>query len=305
MSRPLVSVVIPYFNRAHTIRRALDSVMVQAYSPFEVVIVDDASSDSLEDALQDFREDPRIRTIRHEINKGVSAARNTGISNSRGDYVAFLDSDDYWLPAKLERQVAAAGRAPDPGRVICLAKTRILMPGGWTRVRPIRMPGEDESLARFLYGEGGFAQCSSFFVSSCLAREVKFRENMRQYEDHLFLIEAQARGGRLVTVDEELAVWVNDARPDRLSSADSVARAREFMQAAAPFVDGATLKAFEARTTCEIRWKESGFSAVSLLAQAVARRGMPVSQGLMLLTRMAAPRSAYERIKKMLTAAKT
>jgi glycosyltransferase involved in cell wall biosynthesis len=103
---PLLSVVIPVFNRAGTVRRAVDSVLAQVSGEdtLEVIVVDDGSSDDLGTALESYCD--RIRLIRHQKNAGAAAARNTGVANARGAHVAFLDSDDVWLPGKVVRQMA-------------------------------------------------------------------------------------------------------------------------------------------------------------------------------------------------------
>ncbi len=101
---PTVSVVIPVYNRAESITRAIDSVLAQTLDDLEILVVDDASSDATPEIVRQY-DDPRVRVFRHETNRGGSAARNTGIEHARGNYVAFLDSDDEWLPQKLEKQV--------------------------------------------------------------------------------------------------------------------------------------------------------------------------------------------------------
>ncbi len=115
-SSPLVSVVIPAFNRAHCVADAVRSVLAQSFQDFEIIAVDDGSSDGTSEALEQFG--GRIRLIRQE-NRGVSAARNTGIRAARGDWIAFLDSDDRWHPDKLERQVKAMEKF---GVKICFAR---------------------------------------------------------------------------------------------------------------------------------------------------------------------------------------
>jgi len=103
---PTVSVIIPTYNRAHLIGRAIQSILNQTYQDFEVIVVDDGSIDSTEEVIKEFQEhDKRIKYIRHEKNRGGAAARNTGIKVARGEYIAFQDSDDEWLPEKLERQM--------------------------------------------------------------------------------------------------------------------------------------------------------------------------------------------------------
>lgn len=104
----LVSVVIPCYNRAPLIPRAVSSVQAQNYGNVEIILIDDGSSDDTMQVAARLRaEDPRVRYIRHERNKGEGGARNTGIRESQGEFIAFLDSDDEWLPGKLHMQVSA------------------------------------------------------------------------------------------------------------------------------------------------------------------------------------------------------
>jgi glycosyltransferase involved in cell wall biosynthesis len=107
----VVSIVLPTFNRARLIRRAIQSILDQTYVNFELIVVDDCSKDETERVVKSFP-DRRIRYLRHEENKGAVAARNTGIMAARGEYVAFQDSDDEWLPQKLYKQMNAFNSAP-------------------------------------------------------------------------------------------------------------------------------------------------------------------------------------------------
>lgn len=116
---PTVSIIIPTYNRAGILPRAIDSVINQTFEDFELIVVDDASTDGTA-AVVDEYDDERITYICHETNAGNGTARNTGISNSTGTYVAFLDDDDVWLPTKLERQVAVFEQSPQSvGLVYC------------------------------------------------------------------------------------------------------------------------------------------------------------------------------------------
>jgi len=106
VKKPTVSVIIPTYNRAHLIGRAIKSVLNQTYQDFELIIIDDGSTDDTEDIIRQFQEkDKRIKYVKHDKNKGGSAARNTGIKAAKGEYIAFLDSDDEWLLEKLKRQM--------------------------------------------------------------------------------------------------------------------------------------------------------------------------------------------------------
>ncbi len=109
MSR--VSVILPFYNRRHTLKRALDSVVQQSFSPYEIIAVDDASEDGgVEFIAANY---PDVRLFELPENRGVSATRNLGIAKARGDWLAFLDSDDEWLPDKLLYQTDAVSRMPE------------------------------------------------------------------------------------------------------------------------------------------------------------------------------------------------
>lgn len=99
----IISVIIPTFNRADKVVRAISSVLDQTFTDFEIIVVDDGSTDGTKGAVARF--DDRITYIEHSLNLGVSAARNTGIRKSTGEFIAFLDSDDWWLPEKLQVQM--------------------------------------------------------------------------------------------------------------------------------------------------------------------------------------------------------
>ncbi len=107
---PLVSVIIPTYNRGWILKEAIDSVLAQDFLDFELIVVDDGSNDNTPDILEAYQED--IIIVRQN-NKGVSAARNRGIASASGDFIAFLDSDDLWLPEKLSRQVEFFNSNPD------------------------------------------------------------------------------------------------------------------------------------------------------------------------------------------------
>ena len=106
-----VSVVIPTYNRAGPVLRAVSSVLGQTFQDREVLVVDDGSTDGTMKALERF--EGRVRVLRHERNRGVSAARNTAIRATESPLIAFLDSDDHWLPGKLEIQVRFFRANPD------------------------------------------------------------------------------------------------------------------------------------------------------------------------------------------------
>ena len=125
-----VSVIIPTYNRADMLGDALDSVLKQTYTNWEVIVVDDGSTDDTQSVMTRYT-DPRIHYV-YQANKGLPGARNTGIRHAQGEYLALLDSDDVFLPHRLERQLALAEADPAIGVVAggCIETD--------THLRPIR-----------------------------------------------------------------------------------------------------------------------------------------------------------------------
>lgn len=102
---PNVSVIVPVFNRQDVLRRALDSVMSQSFTDYELIVVDDASTEPIAGVIPHVLDRPNAHLLRHDSNRGAAAARNTGARAAHGRYLAFLDSDDEWHSAKLARQI--------------------------------------------------------------------------------------------------------------------------------------------------------------------------------------------------------
>ena len=110
---PTISVIIPAYNAEHTIQETLESVQKQTFSDFEIIVIDDGSTDRTLDIVREIA-DPRIKCFSYE-NGGVAMARNLGISHATGEFIAFLDADDMWTSDKLELQLGALQKYPEAG----------------------------------------------------------------------------------------------------------------------------------------------------------------------------------------------
>ncbi len=134
----LISVIMPTYNRAHLLMRTIQGILDQTYEDFELIIVDDCSTDNTKEVVRGFN-DKRMKFIQCERNSGAAAARNIGILASKGKYIAFQDSDDEWLPEKLEKQMKALENAPaEVGGVYTAAweiegDNRIYTPHKWMK----------------------------------------------------------------------------------------------------------------------------------------------------------------------------
>jgi glycosyltransferase involved in cell wall biosynthesis len=117
--QPLASVIVIAYNCADYLGHAIESVLGQTWTRLELIVVDDGSTDNTAEVVRRVS-DSRVTYVR-QMNKGPNAARNEGIRRARGDYIAFLDCDDWWLPSKLEKQIAKAAAHPEIGLVYSLA----------------------------------------------------------------------------------------------------------------------------------------------------------------------------------------
>jgi glycosyltransferase involved in cell wall biosynthesis len=176
---PIVSVIIPTYNRALLIGRAIQSVLDQSCADFELLVVDDASTDDTEQVVSGY-EDSRIRYVRHEQNMGGGAARNSGIDLACGEYVAFLDSDDEWFPGKLERQLAqATASSPDHGIFYCDNLTVI----GRALLADVGQFHEG-SVKRHLLGGWCLSMTSSVLIRTELLRTAHFDASLPGFQDY-------------------------------------------------------------------------------------------------------------------------
>lgn len=266
---PEVSVIIPAFNRADRLLRSVKSALAQTLTSCEVIIVDDASSVDLQAALAEMRDEPRIRFLRQGENRGPSAARNRGIREARGRFVAFLDSDDEWHPRKLEAQHGAALGARDPDRVFCVTQTILLQPGDRRDIRPARGVADGERFDEYIYVNGALAQTSSFFIARSQALARPFREELRQYEDHMFFIENGLAGAEYVFIPQPLSIYHAQHDDNRLSFQNDIEKCRRYLQVIGPLMSRKARLAFEARYLARLMLDGQPLTALGLVMRAI------------------------------------
>lgn len=202
---PRVSVVVPAYNRGELLSAAVASVLTQSFDDLELLVVDDGSNEDLDAALAATVKDPRVRMIRHTENRGTAAARNTGTSSAKGDYIAFLDSDDVWYPEKLARQLAWM---ESHGELVSCTGYRVatgLRPGGELRLS--LEVGFRDLLWGCVVSPG-----STMIAKKALLDEVgPFDESLRRLEDWEWLLRC-AQLAPIGMVPEILAIVHPSAR---------------------------------------------------------------------------------------------
>jgi glycosyltransferase involved in cell wall biosynthesis len=197
----MVSVVIPVYNAEATIGAAIESVRGQTYSDFEIIVIDDGSTDSTPSRVKGFGD--RIRYVCQE-NEGVGAARNRGVAEARGEYVAFLDADDLWLRRKLEKQVEVLQSEMDLAAVQCSA---YLVDDRLRVIEALRCSPTQDSCLDYLL----FRNLPSF-GSSALVRRARiqavggFATDLRAIEDWDMVCRL-ARNGRVRSIPDFLVLY--------------------------------------------------------------------------------------------------
>ncbi|WP_422006237.1 glycosyltransferase family 2 protein [Roseivirga pacifica] len=208
----MVSVIVPCYNREKTILRAIDSVLNQTYQNFELLIIDDCSSDNSVQLISELN-DERIRLIKHTTNKGAAEARNTGIANAKGTFISLLDSDDFYEKTFLEKSVSFFDTKEEQVGFI------------WTGVRYIRNHGNSEFIWRplpkgslyesFLHELKIGTNSGLTFRSSVFAQCDNFRGDLPAAEDtELFLRISQSYNSSVL---EEVLINIDQTNEDRLS----------------------------------------------------------------------------------------
>jgi glycosyl transferase family 2 len=205
MDRPFFSVVVTTYNRERIVRRCVDSCLAQSFGDFEVVVVDDASGDGTVAALEAY-EDPRLRVVVHECNKGINPARHTGAAAARGEWVVVLDSDWELLPEALERLRAAIEGLPEGVRVV---RFRLLWDDG--SVTPKFVPAGPfgyEGRIRWAEEEGGAdaGRC----IQAAVFETTPYFAGRRGAMETLYELDL-ARAERTLCLDEVLGKEHSDA----------------------------------------------------------------------------------------------
>ncbi|GAA4321053.1 glycosyltransferase [Pontixanthobacter gangjinensis] len=178
-----ISIITPTYNRGHLIHRAIKSVLNQSYENFEYLIVDDASTDNTQEVVNAF-DDNRIRYIRYEENGGNAVARNVGVQNAKGDYIAFLDSDDEFLENFLSKALKQLENEPEAS--FLWSGTRTIKIDGSYNDR-IWVPQTRKHPNQFLY-ELHVGIGRGFLIKKECFKDLKFDERLRTAVDTDFLI---------------------------------------------------------------------------------------------------------------------
>lgn len=233
---PLVSVIIPTHNRAHIIKRAILSVLNQTYTNLELIVVDDASTDETDEVINTIN-DSRLNYIKLEKNRGANHARNVGLENAAGEYIAFQDSDDEWLNLKLEKQIDVMLKQGEQIGIVYTGFLRVEK--NHARYFPSKRTQKSGKIVEQLLN-GNFVTTQSVVIRrECLAETGGFDEQLGRLQDWDLFIRL-AEKFEFYCIDEPLLIAYH--------SMDSISAKSELLYEALLFLyrkHEATIEAFD------------------------------------------------------------
>ena len=223
--RPLVSVIVPTYMRAHCLGACVESVLNQSYENFELIVVDDCSpDDGATAALLEGYNDERIRFIGLDARSNGANARNQGILAANGAFIFFLDSDDQWRSHKLERSLSC------PGIKSGIVYSRVKTAGIRQEELPSRAIKSSERVGDYLLLNGGAMQTSSLGMSRSLALQVMFDGNLKRFQDYDFVLRAEQAGVRFFFIEETLVIMTSADQSNRISNSYDYAYALNWLR---------------------------------------------------------------------------
>lgn len=210
----LISVIIPNYKRVEKLRLALLSVIEQTYNYLEIIVIDDCSPnfERIKEIVNDLGDD-RIILLQFDKNRGGGAARNKGISISKGKYIAFLDSDDTWEKTKIEEQFYESEK--HNSELLCYTKSTVNTKN-WNKIKPKNGIRNNESISEYLFVNNGFLPTPSLFVTTTLAKKCLFDESLPRHQDYDFLFKLENKKVQIIFIDKPLVnvMWTEDRNPN-------------------------------------------------------------------------------------------
>ncbi|GMM70435.1 glycosyltransferase [Alteromonas gracilis] len=298
---PRVSVIVPYYNRQAFLPSLIQCLNEQTFKSFEVLFIDDCSEIPLHKSIEFgvFDINFSYKILRNSINLGVSESRNIGITQSQGEYICFLDSDDGWTKEKLDRCVQECEKLGQEIKVFLMSKTTVI-----TGERRYSLPNisrfEHHSGEDYLFRDGLFAQVSSFFLSRSLASTISFNSSLRQYEDFLYFIDAYNQAEERVFVQDSLVEWENDqSRSDRLSNQKSYQQAQDFMQVLESQSDKSSINNFYMRFVLPYSFYSNKRSSIKHIKESLLSQNLTKKQTAWLTIRAILGERAIAKLRDL------
>jgi glycosyltransferase involved in cell wall biosynthesis len=295
----LISVVIPTRNRPDLLLRAVKSALAQTHRELEVLVVIDGPCAKSSAALAKVS-DARLRPIVLPASVGGSDARNAGVRHAAGEWIAFLDDDDEWLPTKLEKQAAAATQATEPYPIISTGMMGISPTGRFPW--PRRYPGKDEPICEYLFnrrslfrGEGQL-QTSVLLTRKTLLEVAPFTSGLRRHQDtEWYLRVDRIPGVAFHFVREPLVLWYIEQPRESITNGQNWRSSLEWLQGNRERMTPRAYAGFISTQLAPEASMEGAWGAVPELFKEMFRHGRPGVMEVSIFTAMWVLRSSFRR----------
>ncbi|WP_417270169.1 MULTISPECIES: glycosyltransferase family 2 protein [Alphaproteobacteria] len=291
---PEISVIIPSFNRAATILPTLMSVKDQTFENFECIVVDDGSDDAgeLEEVVASLN-DPRFRVI-HRENGGGGAARNTGIEAATAPWIAFLDSDDLFLPEKL---AVYRERFADAQETTVFYSQNLVDRGVEKRwVRPHHAIGPDEDVGEYMFVKNCFIQTSTIAVRTSFILRVMFDPTLRKGQDLDLCLRLSHAGAHFVMLAHPQSIWVDQSEEGRTSRHRGYEAPLAWLDKSSPIMTPKAIRGYRATTLAYYMAPEKPFKALSYILAGWMLAGVPLSITIRQILRSFVPSETYRKL---------
>jgi glycosyltransferase involved in cell wall biosynthesis len=301
----LISVIIPTYNRSDLILRAINSVIAQSYSHLEIIIVDDASQEDIARLVKQI-DDCRIKYFRHPDNLGGSESRNTGIKHAQGQLIAFLDSDDVWMPNKLQRQLDEVAKAlpqNDLHSLICYSKFQLSPKSFYAQsIFPNRGKQPQETVANYLWVSRGEMLTSTLLLSRELALKTLFKPGLIKHQDLDFVIRLEQNGATFLFVPQVLTIWHNEPRKDRTSKNSDYQFSLNWINTYQGYITDQEIRGFIVKEVASkmLLDEQKKSQAIKILIEGFFEQLIPLNLVLFLLIKQAVPRKYQLALKALL-----
>lgn len=196
MSKPLVSVIMPAYRCAGTIQKAIESVLIQKVD-LELIVINDCSPDNLDEVMESYVQVPEVIYVKNQNNMGAARSRNKGVALAQGEYIAFLDADDWWDEKKLKKQISCLNKTRT---VLCCTARELVSPQGVSTGRII--PVSEQITYRQLLHHNSI-NCSSVLIRSEVMKQYQM-EHEDSHEDYILWLRILKRYQKACGINEPL-----------------------------------------------------------------------------------------------------
>lgn len=291
VAEPVFSVVIPTYQRREAVVAATLSALEQTIAVIEVIVVIDGSTDGTELALRAIN-DPRLKIVTQE-NRGAGAARNSGIDQARGRYIAFLDCDDRFLPHHLADLLSLLEKGDN---IVAYGQVLADRGGGRNFLKPPRAIARGEAVDRYLMCDRGFIQTSSMALSRSLAQKVRYREDVRFGDDTDFALRLSIAGGRFLMTERPGTIWADRKADERLSHVRGNIGSLIWLRDLRPHISPRAFSAYMGWHAAKSIWPTSRFRAMRYYIQALLRGAFGPRLAATVLLQIILPDPVYRRV---------